>query len=92
MKARWSRKAKADLESIFETNRLDNLERAIGIERRIVAAVAFLIDFPKAGVVLSDTETRRCIVRDTPYILYYRVIDAVLIIDAVLHRAMRRPT
>ncbi|WP_370655238.1 type II toxin-antitoxin system RelE/ParE family toxin [Sphingomonas aurea] len=55
------------------------------INHRIVAAAQFLSETPFAGPLIGDRDRRKWRVRNTPYILIYRVLGGQLRILRVFH-------
>ena len=92
MRLVWRRRALADLAEAYDWLAERSPRAARTNEERIRRAAESLIDLPDLGSLLSDDVTRRLAVRRTSYLIYYRVVGAEIVIDAVLHKRRNRPT
>ncbi|MCP3735534.1 type II toxin-antitoxin system RelE/ParE family toxin [Sphingomonas sp. RP10(2022)] len=73
-RARWTRRARADLSRIDDFNVRNDPAFADAVGRAAIAAGDFLAEFPHAGSMLDDGE-RKWRVPHTDYILVYRVTN-----------------
>ncbi|MGD1105101.1 MAG: type II toxin-antitoxin system RelE/ParE family toxin [Terriglobia bacterium] len=86
----WAKKAYDDLDGI--ANYLaglsnDAAERTID---RIQKADLLLGEFPEMGAKVDETELRKLVVSDTPYVAFYRVLGHYVSIWGVFHARQRR--
>jgi toxin ParE1/3/4 len=75
MKILWSRIAIEDLTAIRSYISEHSPKAAEGVARRILQAVSFLADHPQLGVPTHRTDVRKLIVKQSPYIIPYRIVD-----------------
>jgi plasmid stabilization system protein ParE len=90
---RWSPRAAADLERIYDRINRDAPPYASLVVQRIVSAVDSLGDFPRLGRVVperADPNIRELIVR--PYRVVYRTLTDAVEIVTVFHAAQRFPS
>ena len=73
-RARWTRRAQADLARIDDFNARNDPDYADFIGRAAIAAGEFLAEHPEAGPALADGE-RKWLVPHTDYVLVYRVLE-----------------
>lgn len=87
MRVRWTTPAADDLEA-SQTHYLEkNPEAAREMAERVAEATELLQDQPHLGRQGLRASTREWVVRDTPYILVYRVGEDVIEIVHVWHGA-----
>ncbi len=91
MKLVWFRTAVWDLESARDYITQDNPEAAQQFVLRIRDAASLLSDQPGIGRPGRVPNTKELVVKQTPYILPYRVRDGRIEILRVLHAARRWP-
>lgn len=97
MSVRWTRKAFADLDSIFEAIALDRPLAAARVLRALMAAGEKLLDHPHRGRPGRLRDTRELVAPGLPYVLVYAVnaslvhIKPDIIVLRVVHGAMRWP-
>ena len=91
MKIVWSAFALSDRDGIFTHIETDNPAAAIAVDRRIVAAIGYLRDFPKSGRTGRLAGTRELAIVGTPYIAAYQLNENTIRILRVLHGAQRWP-
>ncbi len=89
-KIKYTPAAVDDMDEIFSYISQDNIVAAEILLGRIDNKVSKLADFPNVGTVLSDEEykiIKRCyrFMVIHPYLVFYRVIDDVVIIHRILH-------
>jgi toxin ParE1/3/4 len=78
MKVVWSPYAIDDLVAIRSYIAKHNPLAANDIARRILHAVSLLAEHPQLGIQTHRTDVRRLIVKNSPYIIPYRVMDGEL--------------
>jgi len=88
----WRRRALADLAEAYDWLAARSAHAAKRNEERIRRAADSVAELPDLGSLLSDKATRRLAVRKTSYLIYYRVVEGEIVIDAVLHKRRNRPT
>lgn len=91
MRIRWTRRADCDLNSVADYIADDNPQAAARVVLRIVEAVGHLSEHPHLGRPGRVPDTRELVVKDTPYVVPYRVRGGELEILRVLHGSMRWP-
>lgn len=91
MKIVWAPRSRAHLEHLYTYIANDNPDAARNIVARIVDAVENLADFPESGRAGRVPHTRELVIPGTPYLVVYRVRNAVLEVIAVLHEARKWP-
>lgn len=81
----WTGTARSDLEVIDD--RLTAIDRVLADATidRIEAAGAFLREIPGAGPVILSDDIRKWTVRNTPYMLFYRIVADRIEILRVRH-------
>lgn len=90
MRVVWTSGALADVDQIQDYVAQDRPIAAYQLARALIGRTnALLADNPLAGRRGRAVETRELVVTGTPYIVVYRVLDAVEVL-AVLHGA-RKP-
>lgn len=82
--ARWSRQARDDLARADTYYRERSVAYAYSIGREAIAAGRFLADFPAAGPVFGGG-TRKWRIKNTDYLLIYRVIPGGVEIVRMRH-------
>lgn len=91
MRTRWLRKALRNLDEEAAYIAADDPNAARLVIRRIFEAVDQLADQPGAGRPGRVPGTRELVVRNTRYILPYRVRGDTVEILRVFHTSRRRP-
>ena len=91
MKVEWTRKARTDLNEIFDYILLENPPAAVDLLKRIEQSTALLADHPGMGRPGSVKTTRELIIPDLPYILPYLTDAKVITIVRVIHSSMQWP-
>lgn len=87
MRVRWTTPAADDLEA-SQTHYLEkNPEAARKMAERVVASTKLLLNQPQLGRPGLRPTTREWVVRDTPYILVYRIHEDLVEILHVWHGA-----
>ncbi|MEM7316234.1 MAG: type II toxin-antitoxin system RelE/ParE family toxin [Planctomycetota bacterium] len=89
MLIRWTALAQQDLADIGDFIALDNRVAASATVRAIFDQVQHLSQFPKMGRPVL-TNVRQLVIRQTPYLVHYRLTDAVEILR-VYHGRRRWP-
>ncbi len=80
-----------DLEDIADYISQDNPEAARRVVSRLWNAVKSLAQQPKMGRPGRVYGTRELVVRDTPFVVPYRVVDSEIQVLRVLHGARDWP-
>ena len=91
MIVRFSREAKADIQSIFDYIARDNPLIAARVVSEIEISTRRLALFPLSGRSGAVPATRELVVPRLPYIAIYRVNDDAVEIIAVFHAAQNKP-
>jgi plasmid stabilization system protein ParE len=89
---RWSRRASAEFDAIFEYLATESRSAAISQGRLILTAIGQLETFPASGRSGQVALTRELVIPGTPYIAYYREGDADIKLLSIRHSARRKPT
>jgi addiction module RelE/StbE family toxin len=84
---RFTRPALADLQTLIAYVDARSPRSARHIRQRIRSAVARLAEHPRLGRQTDDPTIRRLTVVPYPYLVFYEVTDASIIIHAVRHGA-----
>jgi toxin ParE1/3/4 len=92
MQIRWSRRASAEFDAIFEYLSTQSTSAAILQARQILAAIRQLETFPSSGRSGSVALTRELVITGTPYLAFYRHDKAVLKLLSIRHSARQKPT
>jgi addiction module RelE/StbE family toxin len=82
VKVEWTRKARTDLDEIFDYILLENPQAAVDVLERIEQSTALLADHPG---------TRELIIPGIPYILPYLTGTKAITIVRVIHSSMQWP-
>lgn len=90
MKVRFTATALRETEEIFSYISAYNPRAAIEMRERIESAAQRLSDEPFAGPRTDEPTVRRLTVRHSPYLIYYTLEQAEVIILHVRHGARRR--
>lgn len=91
MEIRWSPEAAAEFAAIVEYIRQDNSTAALRVARTIYQTVAQLKTFPNRGRSGRVEGTRELVFPPLPFVVVYRVREAVEIVR-ILHGAQRWPS
>jgi len=91
-RARWLRKALANLDEIAEFIAQDSPENARAFVAEIIEQTERLIDQPNIGRPGRVPGTRELVVADGRYIVPYRVRRGAVEILRVMHHARQWPT
>lgn len=89
MRVRWSSDATADLERITEYIAENSPDSALRVARQIYRSVASLAKWPGRGRAGWVEGTRELVLTPLPYIVVYRIRDAVVEILHVHHGAQK---
>jgi addiction module RelE/StbE family toxin len=87
----WTRRALRDLVEIESYIAERNPAAAEGVAARIVLAARRLSQTPLIGRAGHFADTREWVVRRTPYLIVYRLVDGAVHIMTVRHGARRWP-
>ncbi|MCJ2141232.1 type II toxin-antitoxin system RelE/ParE family toxin [Methylobacterium sp. E-066] len=87
MKLRFTRPALTDLAALTEYIEARSPEGARHVRRRIKDALERLADYPMLGQQTDDPTIRRLTTIPYPYLIFYEVTDAAIIVHAVRHSA-----
>ena len=94
MKLAFKRSALEDLRAISDYIKHDNPSAARSVAQRIRTAARRLSRFPFSGRVGSEPGTRELVVRGTPYIVIYQILEETgapqVEVIAIVHGAMDR--
>lgn len=91
MQIKWQNRAITDLEQLQEYIAQDNPIAAEQVAKMIIQAVDLLKSHPAIGRPGRVPNTRELVIKDTPYLLPYRLRKGVIEILRVLHGAMQWP-
>jgi toxin ParE1/3/4 len=91
IRIKWLDLAVDDLDDIAGYISQDNPEAARRIVRRLWTAVKSLVEQPEMGRAGRVHGTRELVVRDTPFVVPYRVVGSGIEILRVLHGARDWP-
>ena len=91
MRIEWLLEAGQDLVEIRNFISTDRLGAAAQVAKRILDTVAYLREHPEIGRVGRIPGTRELIIPGLPYIVPYRVKNAVIQILGVLHTSQEWP-
>lgn len=90
MRIRYTRRAFADREAIFDYIEERSPKGALVVKRAIEASIKRLEDFPYSAPATDEPDIRELIVPRRPYKVYYRVVGDEVWIVHIRHSA-RRP-
>ena len=91
MKLRWTRVARADINTAYDYVAVDSAAAADQFLERIRQAAAILVRHPMAGRAGRIPGTRELVVAGTPWIIPYRVRRGFIDILAIIHGARKWP-
>ena len=91
MKLRWTRRARTDLNEIFDRILEENPGAATEVLDRIERSAAHLVDHPGMGRPGRVENTRELVVPGLPWILPYLTESEAIIIVRVIHAARQWP-
>lgn len=91
MKLRWTRLARADIDTAYDYVAVDSAGAADQFLERIRQAAGILVRHPMAGRAGRISGTRELVVAGTPWIISYRVRRDFIDILAVIHGARKWP-
>jgi addiction module RelE/StbE family toxin len=91
MKLEFNPQSLQSLVSIKAYIEQDSHAAASRVAAKIVDAALRLKQFPLLGRTGKKAGTRALVVPGLPYIIAYRVLDEVILIDAVIHTSRRWP-
>jgi toxin ParE1/3/4 len=87
----WSKTALKDLRELGSYIGQDNLDAALHVEARVHDTARLIANFPKAGRIGRVAGTREIVIRNTPYILAYKIVRNKIRILRAFHGARRWP-
>ena len=87
MRLRYTLPALADLDQILDHIAAQSPRGAVHVQARIKAIIALLLHHPRIGGLTNDPTIRRMTTSPYPYLIFYEVADAEVIIHAVRHGA-----
>jgi toxin ParE1/3/4 len=90
MKVRYTRRALANIDTIFRNIARDNPAAAERVVARIEDLVRQLAEIPHMGEAANIPNIRRMPALRFPYLIFYEVVDDEIIVHHVRHGA-RRP-
>lgn len=91
MKVRWAWRADADLDDVVLYVARDDIDAAIRLEDRILAATRDLEIFPNLGRVGRRPDTRELVIVGTPYFAVYAIDRDTVVILHIVHGARDWP-
>jgi addiction module RelE/StbE family toxin len=91
MKVRFNETALAELDRIFEHIAKDNPRAAAAIVDRVEQLTARIAEFPLMAYATDEPGVRVIPIGRFPYLIFYTVTDAEIIILHVRHAARLRP-
>lgn len=91
MRLRYTLPALADLTSILDYLADRSPQGAARVHARLRAVIDLLPLYPLAGAVTDDPTIRRITTRPYPYLIFYEIAGAEIVIHAVRHGA-REPS
>jgi len=91
VKITWTRKARADLDELFEHILQDNPQAAVDVPDRIEWIAGPLVDHPGIGRPGRVANTRELIIPGLPWILPYLTGPDTITNLRVIHAAMQWP-
>jgi addiction module RelE/StbE family toxin len=92
MKLVWSRTAMRDLRAIAAYLSAESEKGAASVESQIRAESRLISRFPRIGREGRISGTRERVVRDTPFILVYRIASSRVRVLRVYHGARKWPS
>jgi plasmid stabilization system protein ParE len=92
MRLRYTLPALADLASILDYIADRSPQGAARIHARIRAVTDLLLRYPRSGAATDDPAIRRIITRPYPYLIFYEMTDAEIIIIHAVRHAARDPS
>ena len=91
LSVRWTEPASRALEAILDYVAKDNPGAALGVARRVRAAVEQLAEHPKIGRDCCVRGTRELVIYDIPYVVPYRIKNEEVHILSVYHASRKWP-
>lgn len=91
MKVVWSPFAIADLVAIRSYIAEHNPTAAEGVARCILHAISYLAEHPQLGVQTHRTDVRKLIVKNSPYIIPYRIVEGEIEILEIFDGRQKEP-
>jgi toxin ParE1/3/4 len=91
VKLRYTVPALADLNSILDHIAEHSPRGAKRVNARIESVIGLLLSHPAIGVRTEDPAIRRLTTRPYPYLIFYEIAGAEIIIHAIRHAA-RNPS
>lgn len=90
MRIRITPRAFADLEAIRLHIEQNNPDAAWAVASFIRRSIRTLEDFPRQGRATKEPSIRRLVVKNYPYIIYYRVSERFVSIITITHTAQEK--
>lgn len=87
MRLRYTAPALADLDAVLDYVAARSPQGATRVHRRIRTVINLLLSHPRIGVRTADPSIRRINTSPYPYLIFYEVTGAEIIIHAVRHDA-----
>ncbi len=91
MRLLWTAPARVDLAALVRYIANDDVDAALRVEDRIVAAVNRLSEMPNIGRLGQLRGTRELVVPRTAYLAIYRIKDSDVEVLRILHGAQQWP-
>lgn len=92
MRVRYTRTAIAELEATYAYLAQRNPAAAVDVVLAIERIVARLTEFPESAVKTNIPNIRVAVAYPHPYLIFYGVVDDMLIVRNIRHAARRRPS
>ena len=89
MNLRYTPTALAELADILAFIAERSPQGARNVQRRIQTITSLLIQYPQSGQLTSESGLRRIVTTPYPYLLFYELTEADVIIIGVRHAARR---
>lgn len=89
MRLRYAAPARREIRKILADIKTESPRGAARVQERILAAAALIERHPFAGPETDRQGVRRVVLTPFPYVLFYRVMDAEIVVTDVRHTARR---
>ena len=90
MKLRYTNTALRQIEQVLSYIRDHSPQGAVRVAKRTETVLAVLLDHPNAGQATSRPGVRRVVLTPYPYVIFYRVTAAEIVVMRFRHTS-RRP-
>jgi plasmid stabilization system protein ParE len=89
MKLRYTRTALRQIDTTLDYIALRSPQGARSVNKRIIAALALMQEYPQAGQMTSREGMRRIVLAPYPYVIFYRVAADEIVVSRFRHTAQR---